>query len=325
MATKLIITFLLIVLGSSMLSGCVSGNQTAPSPFYPTSSSIPRMPSPTLMPTPSPTDTPTFTNIPTLPKDQAFTRLSDLLSNNSCRLPCWLGITPGQSTLQDVQQQLDIFSSIDKLHYLAPAGEWSSGDLTIPYPNDSMEIEIHPGYLSSPITNTISVIEITTLSYRIKNGGRDVDIYDYPPYNQLMKAYTLSAVLSGYGLPDQIYFYALATSPLVYFQIHIWYPEKGIFMIYNLLAHDLGNSYQLCPTDALISGFLTQPGITDYQGFLLQTYNQLYSNFFPPTNFVKTTDEAFGTTTDQFYQLFRTPTTRCLETPKTVWPVVTGP
>jgi len=324
---------LLIMLVSGLLSGCISGDQGTPSLIPPTLSPVPPTSTPTpITPSPTPTltltDTPTPTNAPTLSADEAYTRLSGLLNDGKCRLPCWMGITPGQSTLQEVHEQLVMFSGITpSFHglYVEPAGKWSTADLTISYPNDSMEIDVDPGYLVPSNSNVVSVIEIETLSYQIKNGGRGEIIYHYPPYSELMKVYTLSAVLSEYGLPKQIYIYALNTSPLVYFQIHAWYPDKGIFITYDLLAHDLGSSYKLCPMDSLVSGFLTQPVTTDYQGFLLQMNKDLYKNFFPPSAFVKTTDEAFGLSSDEFYQLFRSATNHCLNTPKTTWPVVIGP
>jgi hypothetical protein len=333
MKTRWFSLFLFIMLISGLLIGCISGDRGAQSlvpstlsPVPPSSSPTPVTPSPT--PTLIPTDTPTPTAVLTLSVDKAYIRLTGLLNDGSCRLPCWLGIKPGQSTLQDVHEQLVMFSGITPSFmglYIEPAGKWSTADLTISHSNDSMEIDIDPGYFVQSDTNIVSVVAFKTLSYQIKNGGRGEIIYHYPPYSELMKAYTLSAVLSEYGLPKQIYIYALNTSPLVYFQIHAWYPDKGIFMIYDLLAHDLGNSYQLCPTDSLVSGFLAQSYPADYQGFLLQMNKDLYKNFFPPSAFVKTTDEAFRLTSDQVYQLFRSPTTRCLETAKTVWPTVIGP
>jgi hypothetical protein len=333
MTTKRFAIINFVLLGFFILDGCVSGNQAASSLVPPTLSPVspissPISPTPSPNPTPTLTDTPTPISVPTLSADAAYARLRELLNDSNCRLPCWMGIIPGQSTLQDVYEQLIMFSGIiPSFHglYIEPAGKWSSGDLTITQPNDNMAIEIGLYYLTPPNMSHISVIAPDALSYRLKNGERDVDIYDYPPLNELIKAYTLTSVLSGYGLPNRIFIYTLATSPLVYFQIHVWYPEKGIFMIYKLLAHDRGDGYQLCPAQALISGYLTQPSVTDYQGFLLQMDEDTYKNFFPPTAFVKTTDEAFGMTSNQFYQLFRSPSTECLETSKAIWPVVTGP
>jgi hypothetical protein len=260
--------------------------------------------------------------------EAAYTYLQALLNDSTCRLPCWLGITPGKSTLPEAHAQLIRLSSIAATFhgmYLEPAGQYSIAIFQIPYPKDNRIIEIHPGYLTPADTNIISVIYIDALAYRVKNSDRDVDIYDYARFNDLLQAYTLHSILSEYGLPQQIYIYAVPSTPLGYFQLHVWYPEKGIFIAYNLLGDEIGNSYQLCPNEALISGYLTQPNTSSYQESLLQNNGELYKNFFPPSEFVKTTDEAFGLSTDEFFKRFVSPNSGCLDSPKSVWPLLIGP
>lgn len=334
MKIHLLTLFLLIAIISSFLGGCATASQVSPSPIpfitqtHPTLTPVLYTPSRTrtVPPTYPPTLTPNA--IPTLSTEAAYTYLDTLLNNSSCRLPCWLGITPGKSSLPDAHAQLIRLSGIARsFHglYIEPAGDWSTGIFLIPHPDDNKVIEIGPSFLTPSESNIISVIGIHALTYRVKNGDRDVDIYDYPAFNELMKTYTLEAVLSRYGLPKQIYIYAVPSTPLGYFQLHVWYPDQGIFLIFNLLAHDLENSYRLCPKDALLSGYLTQPDSSGYQESLLQINGDLYKNFFPPSEFVKTTDEAFGLSTDKFYQSFVSPNNLCLDSPKSVWPVMIGP
>jgi hypothetical protein len=106
--------FTLIVLAIvAILNGCVSSNRGTPSP-------IPMTPttgmSPTATPlsyTPTITQTLTFTPVATLFFDEAYNHLGAYLDGTlGCRLPCWLGITPGNSTRQDVNELLTMFRSI---------------------------------------------------------------------------------------------------------------------------------------------------------------------------------------------------------------------
>src|SRR5262245_28586986 len=69
---------------------------------------------PTFTSTPTPTQTPlpTWTPRPTLPPAQAEALALDLLTHNAdCRLPCWWGFTPGQTSWQVARSFLATFAS----------------------------------------------------------------------------------------------------------------------------------------------------------------------------------------------------------------------
>jgi hypothetical protein len=307
------------------LVGCTGVNQTTPILINQNTSTVPTL----SFSSPSPTQTPTPIIVSTLPPDEAYLHLTGLLKDKGCQLPCWLGITPGQSTLQDAQKQILLFSGIALWFYVKPTGSWSTAFLSISYPDDSMKIGIYPSFFSPLNLNIISTIAFETDSYRIINGTRDIDIYDFPPYSDLMERYTLSNIFTTYGVPDQIYIQAVDTTPLYYFQIHIWYPQKGVFLQYQIIDYSAveenSNYHQICPEKSLVSGYLIQPGILDYQSTLLQNNYDRFSIFFPPSDFVKNTIEAFGMTNEEFYQLYHSPTSRCVYTPKSVWPSTIAP
>jgi hypothetical protein len=182
--------------------------------------------------------------------------------------------------------------------------------------------------LTSVNDNKVSGISFRTRAYRLKDGQYEGDVYGYPAYGELLKSYTLSGILSSYGPPSQIFIdaalgsQALPVTPAFgdYFKIHLWYPDQGIFMEYDISVEGSGDNYRFCPTNASILGVLTPPGLAtaSYQEILLKSWDE-YINFFPPTEFIKTSEEAFGMTIQEFYQLFRSPTNQCLETPKSIW------
>jgi hypothetical protein len=312
----------MVVLAS--LIGCMSTNQVK-IPSVTVTATIGDLP-----PNVSPTSTQMYTPtpLPTLSADEGYARLRTLLGNNTdCKLPCWMGIIPGQSTWQDINEQLTMFSSIAKKLYIETgANTWSTGDLTILYPNDNMAVEVSPYYLTATDQKTIAVISIETRSYAIENGEFAGDVYGYATYNKLFKAYTVSGVLSSFGVPDQIYVGASLRGDLLitpgfgdYFEIYLWYPNQGIFMTYKMQVEGSGNNYRFCPPNAFILGDLTTSGLgAGYQEVLLKLGDR-YQGFFPPSKYLKTTEDAIGMTSDEFYELFRSPTDRCLETPKAIW------
>lgn len=318
-----ILPYFLIAVVFTFLGGCVPHNLPTPSPF-PATATITWIPTRT----PSATPTITYSPLPTLSPEDAYARINELLNSNSnCLLPCWMGIMPGQSTWQDVYEQLTIFSGIARRLYIETgADEWSTGFLTIPYLHDNMMIEVSPYYLTSSSGNIISVIAIETRTYKLNNGEYDGDVYGYPAYNELLKPYTISEVLSSYGQPDQIYISAsLRGDTLVtpgygdFFEIHLWYPEQGIFMKYVMSVEGSGDNYRFCPSNAFILGYLLPPGLDPgYQEILIEIDDR-YQNWFPPSDFIKTPEDAFGMTNEEFYHLIITSPDSCLETLKAIW------
>lgn len=337
MKTKKILAYLFVA-AIIALDGCIPSNplsQTLVPSKVATISAITYIP--TSLPTTTSTSTylttntmaSTITPIPTLSPKDAYTRVNEYLTNGiNCRLPCWLGIVPAQSTLLDIQTQLMMFSIIaTKTSYNLQTDNWAVTNLTIPYKNNDMVIEIRSAYLALLNENNVYVNGFETSAYRLKNGEYNGDVYGYPAYNELLKAYTLSGILSSYGPPSQVFIRSnLSTDELPLppfsldsFVIHLWYPNQGIFMEYNTLAGGSGETYRFCPSNSFISGILlpTELG-TGYQE-VLKKYGGVYPLFFPPAANIKTPEEALGMTIEEFYQTFRLPTDHCLQSPKSVW------
>ena len=309
-----------------ILNGCTSATLTALIPTYTVQTVEPSLTSPpaTIIPTET-----TIKPISTLGAEDAYMKLGDLLGNDpKCRLPCWLQITPGRSSFIDAQTQLTLFSGISRRLFIEPgANKWSTGFFTIPHPNENMVIEIRPSYLVSAAGNSISMTGFDTRAYRLKAGQYDGDVYGYAPYNDLLKAYTISGVLNQYGQPAQIYILASLRSDIWpdtpgygdYFEIHLWYPDKGIFLAYKMSVERTGESYQFCPSKSLISGYLLEPSeFANYQN-VLEGLHDNYKYFFSPSIYVKKPEDAFGMTAEKFFQIFQSPTDQCLETPISIW------
>jgi hypothetical protein len=279
--------------------------------------------------TPTKAPTPTLTLSSTISTSDAYNRMSEFLTNGpKCSLPCWLGITPGKTTMSDALEYLTKFSDIitDKTIAL-PTDIWSITNWTIQYTKADMTVEIRSAILAPLNENKISANGFSTRAYQIKNGKYFGDVYGYSDYSELLKAYTISSILSTYGIPDQIFIRSnLSTDQLPLppysldtFVIHIWYPDKGIFLEYSMLAGGAGDAYLFCPSKSFISAALLPPNLgKDYQVALLN-YGGEYQLFFPPAANVKTSEEALGKSNQEFYEFFHSQTNNCLETPKSIW------
>jgi hypothetical protein len=279
--------------------------------------------------TPTKRFTNTFTPVSTLPANDAYVRVNQFLNSRSnCHLPCWLGIIPGQSSLINVSEQLIKFSYIATDSFSGVStGNWLVTGLTIPYYlEDNNVIEIKTGYLNNVGENNISVTEFSTRTYKLDSGIYSGDVYGYPFYSELLKKITISEVLSSNGQPDQIYVSSYLRNDMLvtpgygdHFDLHVWYPNDGIFMTYKMAVESEGNNYRMCPSTALISGDLTLPNLGDNFDDALLKLGSKYQGFFPPSSYNKSLEDAFGIPIEEFYRIFSVPTDHCLETPKSIW------
>lgn len=247
-----------------------------------------------------------------------------LNTDTSCKLPCWMGITPGQSTLSEVNMMLPLFRGI--------ASEWffigdildggSFADLTILNSSDNVAIEISQSFDLKSDNDVISLIGIWARAYKLEDGIYVDDVYGYPAYNEFVQRYTLARVFVDYGMPEKIYILGSLRGDTVEtpgfgdrFFFYIFYPPQGIFLKYGMLVKGVEENYQLCPSAAAMEGILLSPVLSkDYQNVLVG-----WQALFSPQINIKTTEEAFGMTDEEFYESFKSSPEVCLETPKEIW------
>jgi hypothetical protein len=198
--------------------------------------------------------------------------------------------------------------------------EWWGMYLKFPMKIDNMVISVPLNYGFRPGEDTISVIASYARAYREENGEYKGDVYDYPVYKELVRAYSLQQILSDYGSPDQIYMtFSPDWNPVLsgYFDLDVWYPDKGIFMKYRMNLQDTGDNIKFCPSDSFVHTILLPPGLGEsYQEILVSLG---FQDYFPRGKSPKTPEEALGMSIEEFYEIFRSPTDRCLESPISVW------
>lgn len=272
----------------------------------PTKESIPtRTPTLTKVPISTPTIQPTATEtpfaIPTPPGNDTNEQVLWLLeTNNGCKLPCWWGITPGQTEWKAAEKILTIF---DANIYAASASGLDYYNPTINLPFGPYEI------------NQIRPI------YTIKNGivekiETQVLVGDSP--SEYLAQYALPALLTAYGQPGEVW---LSTYPsafeegdLPFFAV-LFYPEQGILAAYDTNGKEQGNLVQGCPQEKPLSRLvLLPPGLDNtFEETVSKTSGLGQRDYLP-------LEEATGMNVMTFYEIFKDPgNVTCLETSAELW------
>jgi hypothetical protein len=277
---------------------------------------------PTLIPT-IPV-TPTRTLVPTLAPGAARSQLENVIRDqNHCLLPCWLGITPGVSTSNDFDSVFARYSALLNFYNADKDGIISRG-ITFEL-GQGITSNFYIDYRTRANQNIIDTLYISTQALRkIDVGFQDEYTSEY--YHQLLKDYSLSQVLTEYGVPSKVSmnvrFYLYDGSPpspsqkFGSFKIRLFYPEQGVIAIYEMPLIKMGEYGKACPANSFVNLWLTSPDNDGYYEKLLSSRQKEGEDF----DYDKTTDEAVNMSLEQFYEMFRTPNQKCLQTPLSAWP-----
>lgn len=284
------------------------------------------VPSPSHTPIPMPTDAPTL--VPTLPVESAQTKLLDMLSNNSgCRLPCLWGITPGESNYKEAQAILMPLSSISELS----AGFLPQGGAIFPvFSEGNLKLSLGVGFnIEAPAENEIvSRIGFNAREFIVgepDNPSVLKPVYDSNLFGERLRPYMLSGILSEHGIPAA----ALISTDrgpergkhVPGFYVVLFYPDQGIMIAYTTNRKLAGGNVSGCLANAHVEMELSPAGQRDtFEKRLAQTK---WENLWPPPadspNW-KPVEKATSMTLEDFYEIFRQPTEKCIETPINLWP-----
>ena len=310
MKTKLI-KFCLIIFVLFPLAGCVihstpqkitpsistSANNTA-SPqnttVSPTSTS-----QPTITVTPTPTCTPAPTQVQTLLPVELEKAVINLFENNGgCKLPCWWGMTPGETSLDDSQK---FFSQFDGNIYIT----------------DSKESYQHQ-YLNIPVSASLSPIKRIRMDIDGTNGiieKMEIQEYDWPSYH-------LSQFLDQYGKPDGVWINSMKSyfGGLPPFNLTLYYPQKGIIAFFYSFEGESeykGDIIKACiPHSPRLILWSPQKELS-YQDIYKRLYGQDYEEY----HISLPLDEATGMNIEQFYQSYKNAdVSPCFKTNRELWP-----
>lgn len=255
----------------------------------------PTLPTPRPTATRRPTPTLTLTPLPTVPADQVSTILSELSwSNGRCALPCWWGMTPGESKWVDHEPFLQSFAKITKERRDNPNATYYVLKANLP--------EEH---LTDMNTGVVSVVDGIIDS--IDTGGSSsVPLLHLPDF------------LSDHGKPDEVWL-STYSSPRAHgtlpFRLFLVY-SRGIVAQFELAdVPVIGDNVVGCytsPYNVFIRLVAPERQVT-FEGVLL-------SGAFSEDQIYLPLKEATGTDVDTFLQTFaNADSTLCLETPSALW------
>jgi len=254
-----------ILIGAVYLAGCAA-RVPSPSPtpiISETATTEPSpTPSPTLTPTATrmarPTATATHEPLPTLPPAEALEKVRELLeTNGGCTFPCWWGITPGQTTWNEVLDTLQpIAWMVDKPRMRE---EYDDKLFVAVF----FAIDDHPALMNSMSVTFVFDHDSTRIDW----------LYTGQPYN-------IEELLLSYGVPEEIWVTAdgiPVTGPIVY-SINLFYSHKGIMTgisNYAAMVHKNGEDFAKVCNNAFIDdavGLLFFPPDTtmEYQDFFIE-------------------------------------------------------
>jgi len=282
-----------------LLAACAQ--PPAPGPTLPPAAT--RQPSATPQPTftPTPTSTPTLTPMPTLPSDEAQALAMALLKDETdCHLPCWFGVTVGETTWPEANNLFKTFSYLFEYSGSEddPGREFGEMDyfyITIPVPKS---MDFH-----GEVTQVFSVEDNIITS-----------IWGRP-------GFILAHLLSTYGKPAEVWVRVntFGAPPFEVF-MSLFYPEKN--MLATFIRRDAPYAR---------SGVIS----TCVDAFQEESYNfilDIWSSDHPkswrsfqPFNSWDTAppplEDAIGMDLDTFYETYKNPDVEpCFEFPDDVWP-----
>jgi hypothetical protein len=263
--------------------------------------------SPTVEPTTTVPPTIVWTPLPTLSPDEAESRVLDLLQYNAgCSLPCWWGITPGETSASTAIQFLSTFTDLATV-LGTPGNEHSAvveQGAAIDYVGSSYRI--FGNYGSTDYTFQDGLVDTISANYGGGTGDHRAEMYQ------------LSRILSSNGEPGEIWVSAAPNSPLGNTaDLYLFYGQQGIFVHY--LYQDLvvsADKMEICPFGVGPEELkLWSPSAHRYAGFADYYFSHPVS--WPPI------ETALGMDRAAFYRAFKNPAdSLCFETPLQFWDYV---
>lgn len=255
-----------------------------------------------------PTGTPDFSAYLTRVAQQDQGRINELLMTNAgCDLPCWWGITPGLTTLAEVDKltkELGAFGSVlEGQEFRLPDGlitRYVGFDRF----HSSESIDIGLG-AKNDIIQSINI-------------ERDVTIREEKISRIYWNAYSLNHIFEKYGKPDRIWvknFPSIRKSSTVNITMFVFYDKLKFLIVYSMDTK-IADPMLICPTfdDGQIGRFnlyilsLSQDvTLEKYAGIVLDA-----------EEYMLPIEEAAGVSVSEFYEFFLSGN-ECFETPRGIW------
>ena len=265
--------------------------------------------SPTITDTAIPAKTPLPLNTLTPPEREEFVRVS-LLNSANCKLPCWWGIIPGETTWQDTEELL---------HFLG------------------VRIAEVPGYDPNTVLHGTGGFDFEGTSikngifFQEADGIVDAILINSDGYNNLAefqdlwRNYSPQRILETYGAPDRIWLNV--TEPYGSARgYHLWffYDKQGFMIRYPGDVVD-APILHICPVIEGMRAIDLSLQAPD-SSLLLERFDAILEDIRLQTETGKTRElhsiqDATGLDEKQFYDAFMQEEPACFDTPQNIWTV----
>lgn len=276
-----------------------------------TEKSPPALPTGTLTPPPTSTLTPipSWTPLPTLDQSARRQLILDLLNHNAgCQLPCWWGITPGETTWEQAKQSLALFAE--------EIGEVPKDEKTQLLGERSIAIHLYAVKYESPQSGTLV---FTGYSFNYIGFGVEGGIVIYITVGNNAQEidsdtaqYLLPNLLETYGVPNDTRLYVEDGPNTLEFWIGVMY-EQGIIARYAYQAHREGDQYQACSQYAEPVLSLWAPDDKQLQAMFVEDMKKYVGE--------ATLSQVTNMDVPMFYETFKNPDNKiCLYSPMSLWP-----
>lgn len=304
------------------LASCALQNNTTQPPVTALSTS-PSVNASTLIsvtsfPTDKPTEVPTLTPVPTLSEQDGLETFVNLIEkDDKCKLPCWLGVVPGQTDFDEVVNKFSQFSAIARTGLSSGlSSQWVV--IRVFFPN--FEAATHDiDTIVAPAENgKVSRILVAASTYQDKNGPLD---YNNPEFQRLLQRYFVPGIFIRHGPPEKIFLdttlIAADTSGPYPFVLWVVYPQQGFLMRYQGLNSKIGDTIRICPMQSRIEIKIWDIKILSYEEFIKGDRALGISTSLGPQPIESVTDYDV----ESFYETFKSGRVdTCFETPASIWP-----
>ncbi|MCJ7695214.1 MAG: hypothetical protein MUO40_07270 [Anaerolineaceae bacterium] len=299
-------------------------------------------PTPTSENTPSPTLTPTACQITGVHQtdqvcsfhsdEQAYDYLLDLIKGSeNCRFPCWAGIVPGVTSIDEALLIFQPLLTVSSQFYY---DQTFSVHSLVYYPVKDHNLMVNIDYdtsflksLDSP--NAHSYIHINTdAQHLVEYENQEWAYwyyYDSPEYKNLFSNYSIQSFLSNYGNPQEVVTFLEDNigedwSP-DFFALYMLYPYQGIYLRYETEIFIEEGIVSFCPNKTFAELWLFSPdNPADNEAILSVDKPSYWQDLFERNDYYKTIEDAIDIDTSTFIEELMVNPDNCYTTRVSDWP-----
>lgn len=265
-------------------------------------------PTVTLPPTFTLTPSPTWTPLPALSEEKSLLDYISITANNNCKLPCWAGMTPGETTWSEAP-----FFSAPLLSLMTTSSVMPENVTTsLYYYGDEIMIDTFVGAKALEQRDKIDWIRLSMQSFTMPTENTPSQSLPLP------ETFRMKRVLQEYGMPDMVF---LSTDiggpgfPKTYFStLMVYTDERSIVKYYRDATVKDGVLITCTPSHAI-----TLVVVSEREKLIsVDAINNLATQNFR-VDLSTPFDKVMDIPLDEFYQEYLSSSSNCFYIPLEAW------